>query len=66
MEKRLKELLEHIEENTSYLYTKDVSNDTLAQNLMSRGMQYVMQPSKQNTVDLCTLALVLYLRKTND
>lgn len=63
MEKDLKDMLKHIEENTKYLYPKDVSTDTLAQNLVSRGIAFMSKPKeKQNTVDLCTLALVIYLR----
>ena len=66
MEKRVKEMLKHIEENTKYLYPKDISTDTLSQNLVARGIQFMQKPSKQNTVDLCVLALTLYLRTTNE
>ena len=66
MEEKLKEMLEHIEENTKFLYPNDVSNETLSQNLVGRGISFMQKPSKQTTVDLCTLALVLYLRAKND
>lgn len=66
MDKELKEMLKHIEENTKYLYPNDVSTDTLSQNLVARGIQFMQKPSKQNTVDLCVLALTLYLRTTNE
>lgn len=64
MEDKLDELLTHIKENTIFLYPKDVSNESLMQNLMDRGFQFITKPKDQNIVDLCTLALVLYLRKT--
>ena len=73
MEDKLDELLAHIKENTTFLYPKDVSNESLMQNLMDRGFQqnlmdrgfqFITKPKDQNIVDLCTLALVLYLRKT--
>ena len=66
MEKKVKEMLKHIEENTKFLYPKDVSNETLSQNLVGRGISFMRKPDKQTTVDLCTLALVLYLRMEND
>lgn len=66
MEEKLKDLLKHIKENTTYLYPKDVSNDVLLQNLMSRGIQFVHNPTDQSTVDLCTLVLVLSLRRKNE
>lgn len=66
MEEKLKEMLEHIEENTKFLYPKDVSNETLSQNLVGRGISFMQKPNKQTTVDLCTLALALYLRTKND
>ena len=62
MEKELKELLKHIEENTKYLYPKDVSNETITQNIFSKGLQFLTKTSDQNVVDLCTMALVLRLR----
>ena len=62
MEKELKELLKHIEENTKYLYPKDVSNETITQNIFSKGIQFLTKTSDQNVVDLCTMALVLRLR----
>lgn len=65
MENKLDELLAHIKENTTFLYSKDVSNESLTQNLMDRGFQFLTKPKDQNIVDLCTLALVLYFRKTN-
>lgn len=65
MENKLDELLVHIKENTTFLYSKDISNEALTQNLMDRGFQFLTKPKDQNIVDLCTLALVLYLRKTN-
>lgn len=64
MEEKLDELLAHIKENTMFLYSNDISNDYLMQNLMDRGFQFITKPKDQNIVDLCTLALVLYLRKT--
>ena len=63
---KLDELIEHIKENTNYLYPKDVSVDTLLNNLMGRGMQFVTKTDKQSVVDLCTLALVIYLKKVKD
>ena len=63
---KLDELIEHIKENTSYLYPKDVSVDTLLNNLMGRGMQFVTKTDKQSVVDLCTLALVIYMKKSKD
>jgi hypothetical protein len=64
MEEKLDELLAHIRENTVFFYSKDISNEYLMQNLMDRGFQFLTKPKDQNIVDLCTLALVLYLRKT--
>ena len=64
MEDKLDELLAHIKDNTTFLYPKDISNESLMQNLMDRGFQFITKPKDQNIVDLCTLALVLYLRKT--
>lgn len=65
MESKLDELLAHIKENTMFLYPKDISNESLTQNLMDRGFQFLTKPKDQNIVDLCTLALVLYLRRSN-
>jgi hypothetical protein len=64
MEEKLDELLAYIRENTMFLYSNDISNEYLMQNLMDRGFQFLTKPKDQNIVDLCTLALVLYLRKT--
>lgn len=66
MEERINEIVEHIEENTKYLYPKDVSIETLLNNLMSRGMQFITKVDKQSVVDLCTLALVIYLKKSKE
>lgn len=63
---KVDELIEHIKENTNYLYPKDISIDTLLNNLMGRGMQFVTKTDKQSVVDLCTLALVIYLKKSKD
>lgn len=63
---KVDELIEHIKENTNYLYPKDISIDTLLNNLMGRGMQFVTKTDKQSVVDLCTLALVIYLKKNKD
>lgn len=63
---KVDELIEHIKENTSYLYPKDISIDTLLNNLMGRGMQFVTKTDKQSVVDLCTLALVIYMKKSKD
>lgn len=63
---KVDELIEHIKENTSYLYPKDISVDTLLNNLMGRGMQFITKTDKQSVVDLCTLALVVYLKKNKD
>lgn len=63
---KVDELIEHIKENTSYLYPKDISVDTLLNNLMGRGMQFITKTDKQSVVDLCTLALVIYMKKTKD
>lgn len=63
MEDKLDELLKHIKENTTFLYPKDISNEVLMQNLMDRGFQFITKPKDQNIVDLCTIALTLYLRK---
>lgn len=63
---KVDELIEHIKENTSYLYPKDISVDTLLNNLMGRGMQFITKTDKQSVVDLCTLALVIYLKKNKD
>lgn len=62
MEKELKDTLKHVEENTKYLYPKDLSTETIAQNLVSKGISFMTKPTKQNTVDICTLALTIYLR----
>lgn len=62
MEKELKELLKHIEENTKYLYPKDISNETITQNIFSKGIQFLTKTNDQNVVDLCTMVLVLRLR----
>lgn len=62
MDKEIKDMLKHIEENTKYLYPKDLSTETLAQNLVGKGISFMSKPSKQNTVDICTLALTIYLR----
>ena len=63
MEKKLNELLEHIKENTVHLYNQDVSLDTLMQNLVDKGYKFVTNPKDQSVVDLCTISLVLYLRR---
>lgn len=63
MEKKLNELLEHIKENTVHLYNQDVSLDTLMQNLVDKGYKFVTNPRDQSVVDLCTISLVLYLRR---
>lgn len=63
---KVDELIEHIKENTNYLYPKDISVDTLLNNLMGRGMQFITKTDKQSVVDLCTLALVVYLKKNKD
>lgn len=63
---KVDELIEHIKENTNYLYPKDISIDTLLNNLMGRGMQFVTKTDKQSVVDLCTLALVIYMKKSKD
>lgn len=63
---KVDELIEHIKENTSYLYPKDISVDTLLNNLMGRGMQFITKTDKQSVVDLCTLALVIYMKKNKD
>lgn len=63
---KVDELIEHIKENTSYLYPKDISVDTLLNNLMGRGMQFITKTDKQSVVDLCTLALVIYMKKSKD
>ena len=64
MEDKLDELLKHIKENTTFLYPKDISNEVLMQNLMDRGFHFLTKPKDQNIVDLCTIALTLYLRKS--
>jgi hypothetical protein len=63
MEKKLNELLEHIKGNTVHLYNQDVSLDTLMQNLVDKGYKFVTNPKDQSVVDLCTISLVLYLRR---
>lgn len=63
MEKKLNELLEHVKENTVHLYNQDVSLDTLMQNLVDKGYKFVTNPRDQSVVDLCTISLVLYLRR---
>ena len=65
MEKKLKELIKHIEENTKFLYPKDVSTETIVQNLVNKGITFMTKPGEQSTVDVCTLALVIYLRTNN-
>lgn len=62
MDKEIKDMLKYIEENTKYLYPKDLSTETLAQNLVGKGISFMSKPNKQNTVDICTLALAIYLR----
>lgn len=62
MEEKLKELLSHIESNAKHLYKQDISKETLIQGLLDKGYKYVTKPNDQSIVDVCTVALVLYLR----